>query len=211
MIEIAIVARVFLIPLFRSSFSISIVLALLVISAGAQTTTTSATDGTTPLGIAPGAPAESYALSGFDNINPYNGNLNFRLPLLRVGGRGEAPMTMMLALNTKTWHVKHSTHTFQGQTTESFAPTDVTWNGLDVGYGPGVLIGRQTGVGTWSCSSFPKLYVNTLTRLTFKTPDGTEYELRDQATNGQPLAITSCSGSGPSRGTGVDPKNETTS
>src|SRR6266851_5790441 len=41
----------------------------------------------TPLAMTPGAPAGSYALSGFDNVNLYNGNLNFSLPLLKIGGR----------------------------------------------------------------------------------------------------------------------------
>lgn len=54
---------------------------------GAQT---SATDGSTPLGLQPGAPAGSYALSGFDNVNLYNGNLSFQLSLLGVSGRGGA-------------------------------------------------------------------------------------------------------------------------
>src|SRR5262245_17692003 len=54
----------------------------------------SVTDGATPAGLKPGAPAGSYVLSGFDNINPYNGNLNFSLPLLKIGGRGSAGYTI---------------------------------------------------------------------------------------------------------------------
>src|SRR5262245_9949154 len=56
------------------------------------------TDGTTPLGLTPGAPAGSYALSEFENLNLFNGNLNFSLPLTRVGGRGGAgfPVTMRI-------------------------------------------------------------------------------------------------------------------
>jgi len=42
--------------------------------------TTSNTDGSTPLSLTPGAPAGSFALSGFDNVNLFNGNLNFHLP-----------------------------------------------------------------------------------------------------------------------------------
>jgi hypothetical protein len=40
-----------------------------VLSASVAAQTTSATDGSTPLGLQPGAPAGSYALSGFDNVN----------------------------------------------------------------------------------------------------------------------------------------------
>lgn len=63
---------------------------------GQTSFTTSATDGSTPAALTSGAPAGSYALSGFDNINPFNGNLNFRLPLLHIGGRGDAQYTMTL-------------------------------------------------------------------------------------------------------------------
>ena len=47
-----------------------------------------AVDSTTPPGQAPGAPAGSYSLSGFEKVNLFNGHLNFQLPLLQVSGRG---------------------------------------------------------------------------------------------------------------------------
>src|SRR5437588_12471304 len=57
----------------------------------AQTNPTSeVTQGFTPAAIAPGSPAGSYALSGFDTVNLFNGKVNVRLPLLDIGGRGEA-------------------------------------------------------------------------------------------------------------------------
>src|SRR4051794_36700827 len=65
------------------------------------------TSGSTPLALQPGAPAGSYALSELDNINPYNGSLNFRLPLLHIGGRGTAGYTMTLPIEQK-W-VIHTT------------------------------------------------------------------------------------------------------
>src|SRR5215213_6715312 len=62
------------------------------------------TDGSTPLALKPGAPAGSYALSELDNINPYNGSLNFRLPLMSIAGRGGAGYTMTLPLEQK-WRI----------------------------------------------------------------------------------------------------------
>jgi len=50
----------------------------------------SSTDGSTPLSIQPGAPAGSLGLDDFENVNLFNGNLNFTLPLYKVIGRGEA-------------------------------------------------------------------------------------------------------------------------
>lgn len=176
-------------------------LMLAVDHAHAQTTTTSAVDGSTPLGISRGAPAGSYGLSGFDSVNLYNGNLNFRLPLLQIGGRGGAQTVMMLALNTKGWHVKHTVKTIGDQTVESFSPSAQGWAPSDVDYGPGALSARQSGIFPIFCSfSSPPRYVRTLTRLTFRTADGTEYDLRDQQTGGQPLPPVSCT-LGASRGT----------
>ena len=163
-------------------------------AAVAQTTTSSATDMKTPAGLTPGAPAGSYALSGFDSVNPYNGNLNFRLPLVSVGGRGAAGHTIMLALNSKRWRIRYSSTTVQGEEVfRTWTPTTSHWNGPEVGYGAGVLVGRQVGVHQLNhpitCPTTQRVYKFTITRLVFTTPDGTEYELRDQATNGQPQQV----------------------
>ena len=56
----------------------------------------SATDGNTPLGLTPGAAAGYYPLSDLDQIGLFNGDLNFKLPLMHIGGRGAAGYTMML-------------------------------------------------------------------------------------------------------------------
>ena len=67
---------------------------------------TSATDGTTPTGLAPGAPAGSYSLSDIDQVNLFSGNLNFHLPLLSIGGRGGAQMKITLAINSVHWRTE---------------------------------------------------------------------------------------------------------
>src|ERR1700752_2423664 len=59
------------------------------------------TDGATPLGLAPGAPAGSYPLSDFEDVNLFNGTLNFALPLVKIGGRGEAAYSLTLRLDHK--------------------------------------------------------------------------------------------------------------
>jgi len=65
----------------------------------------SITDGTTIPSIAPGAPAGSYTLSKFETVNVYNGHLNFTLPLLKVGGRGEAGYTISLPIE-RSWRIE---------------------------------------------------------------------------------------------------------
>jgi len=75
----------------------------------ASAQTTSATDGNTPLGLSPGAAAGFYPLSDLDQIGLFNGDLNFKLPLMHIGGRGSVGYTMMLqpgqqSLKWRVWH-----------------------------------------------------------------------------------------------------------
>jgi RHS repeat-associated protein len=159
----------------RRLFFTALLLALMTTASRAQT---SATDGATPAGLKPGAPAGSYSLSGFDNVNLYSGNLNFQMPLLGIGGRGGAGMTVTLKIDSEHWRVEKDS---SGGTT-SYDVTPNTWEGIHPGYGPGVLQGRRACAimaQTNRCGS-------SLTRLTFTTSDGTEYELRDQLYSGQP-------------------------
>ena len=56
---------------------------LLILAAGrvfAQSSSVSDLDGLTPEGLQPGAPSGSYALSGFDTVNLYNGSVNLAIP-----------------------------------------------------------------------------------------------------------------------------------
>ena len=159
---------------------------LLIMSAGAASAQSDAA-GVTPSGLAPGAPAGSYALSGFENVNLFNGNLNFHLPLARVSGRGAARHMSMLKID-QTWTVVTN---FNDQTgAYTYIPEPNWWEGIRPGYGPGVLQARHGGDGALRCGSsftgFFNVVTKTLTRLTFTASDGTEYELRDQQTGGQP-------------------------
>jgi RHS repeat-associated protein len=154
------------------------------------------TDGTTPLGIAPGSPAGSFALSGFDTINPYNGNLNFRLPILGIAGRGSAQVDMMLPINRR-WNFRHSRF---NEANYNHHPEYNWWRAIESRYSPGVLVGRIVGEG--SCPPGGTTLSASLTRLTFTSADGTEYELIDQLTGGR-ISSNLCAGggSGASRGT----------
>ena len=190
--------------MFQRLGGIAILLALLVTGLNAQTQ--NSTDGFTPSGLAPGAPGGSYALSGFDNINLATGSLNFGLPLLTVGGRGEAQYTMFLKVE-RHWVVNSQRYIVSCYPSNictydyTYYPNEYWWEGIKPGYGAGVLQGRQTGVVVTACPSYPEGYQQTLTRLTFTAPDGTESELRDTATNGQVLTSGTCStGQGPPRG-----------
>lgn len=161
-------------------------LALLTATGFAQ----SSTDGTTPPPLTPGAPAGSYPLSNFENINLFNGNLNFHLPLLSVRGRGEAQKAVMLKIEQR-WRIEEITPCFPN-CDSFFYPTYNWWTGLTVGYGPGVMQSRLEISGDPSCDTNPGGVYLSLLRLTFTAPDGTEYELRDKLTGGQPLFANTC-------------------
>jgi RHS repeat-associated protein len=174
----------------------------------------SATDGATPLALAPGTPAGSYPLSGFDNVNLYNGGLNFQLPLLGIAGRGSAGYKMTLPIEQK-WRVSSVMDPqwiayYDGggpplppPTTPEFQdfPVPNWWTGIKPGYGPGVMHGRMAQFGEQDCPDSTTRAYWTLTRLTFTAPDGTEFELRDQLTGGAPATVGICDASGQSRGT----------
>jgi RHS repeat-associated protein len=167
-----------------SHFILCLILVLLLLH---QATAQSATDGATPLALTPGAPQGSYQLSGFENVNLFNGDLNFSLPLLNIGGRGEARVPMMLPIETRwrTYFYEYLTVTGQYANIEIATPN--WWSSLRPGYGPGVLAGRLGQDSFTDCGEYyggVQSCRYTLYRLTFTASDGTEYELRDQLTNG---------------------------
>ena len=189
-----------IVPRINFLLAVLFTLFILNLSANAQivTTTKTALDGRTPSAMQPGSPAGSYPLSGFDNVNLYNGNLLFRLPLLKVDGRGSAQMTVNVALNVKGWHIKHQHRVMPDENElNTYTPSKLGWSPYS-GYGAGRLTGRNYGLHV-SQNLSCRWYSKTLSRMTFSTADGTEYELRDQNTGGQPLNSTCTTGA--NRGT----------
>jgi hypothetical protein len=157
--------------------------ALLLVSAvnGVAQSAFSITDGYVPEGLKTGRPAGSFQLTGFDNINYFNGNLNFSLPLLTIGGRGGAGYTINLRIETK-WGVS-SYRNPRVINTPTYHRDG--WNSINGDYGPGLVLERHGSNGEINyedCNS-SGVY-RSLTRLDFITPDGTGHELRDIATNG---------------------------
>jgi RHS repeat-associated protein len=153
----------------------------------------SSTDGLTPPALTPGSPASSYSLTDFENINLFNGNLNFHLPLVKIGGRGSAQTALVLKIETR-WRIEeHATCSPCGT---FFYPTYNWWAPVAApGYGPGILLPRIEIDGDNNCETNQGNLYYSLFRLTFTAADGTEYELRDKLTNGQPLPNNACSAS----------------
>ncbi len=161
----------------------------------------SATDGATPAALQPGAPVGSYALSGLDNINLYNGNLNFRLPLGAVAGRGEAGTPIMLPIERKWRVIDVEVPQPGGSVNHIYTPVSTFWHILPALYNPGSVQGRRSGYEVVLCQNNAQVYAQTLTRLTFTAPDGTEFEMRDTLNNGRPGSPNCNFLNPPSRGT----------
>ncbi|MEQ1607273.1 MAG: hypothetical protein ABL999_20625, partial [Pyrinomonadaceae bacterium] len=142
--------------------------------------------GVTPSGLTPGAPAGSYSLSGFESINAYNGNLNFNLPLVSVGGRGGAGSSVSLQMQNK-WTVRREEDPVYGTVTNY---PDYTWWSSGIPYAGAALERRSAGGATNICADIilgdRPVYIKSLTRLTVTIADGTEFELRDTAVGGEP-------------------------
>lgn len=177
---------------FLSARLLGCIFLLALVAAGGRAQ--SATDGSTPLGLAPGSPAGSYALSDFESVNLYNGTLSFNLPLLKVAGRGGAGHDVTIRMEQK-WLVTK----FREQPGQPYVyMAEPNWWNEDGGgmiraYSAGGMHVRQghSEQFTLGCNGV-YVYTKTLTRLTFTAPDGTEYDLRDQLTNGQPVQQAPC-------------------
>jgi len=167
-------------------------LAFLISGWSVEAQTSKPTDGSTPLALQAGRPSGSFSLSGFDNINPYNGSLNFSLPLLSIVGRGGASHTIMLPIE-RHFMVERYVDPWGGIW---LSPIDGREEEIKPNYGPGVMAIRYGGRPATACPTptpeegggeggAPLYYGGTVTRLSFTAPDGTEMELRDVQTGGQ--------------------------
>ena len=174
---------------------------------------------TIPSAFQGGAAAGSYPLSGFENINYFNGNLGVNLPLVTVGGRGEASFTMMLTIG-QSWKVditRELTYCTDNSNPASCHYRNIytpNWERNDssfkAGLGPGAMSAMHTGRYTASCSPGQQAGLGErLTTLTFAMPGGSTVELRDRQYDGKPLPGAPCqsNSNGPSRGNIFDSKD----
>jgi RHS repeat-associated protein len=176
---------------------------LTLLLAGAATARAQSDYASIPPALAPGSPAGSYRLSDIDTVNLFNGSVNVHLPLTGISGRGGAKS--MAALNWDAparWQIVKGYDAYGGAV-----------------YGPQVdPMSDSTGrlrLGNWG-AYFKKsvdvvlpcgpnnegiFYAQyTLVRLHVVEPNGTDHELRDTATGGQPLTNPGCTYQGQSRG-----------
>ncbi len=154
----------------------------------AQSSTTNM-DGSTPAGMQPGTPAGSYSLSGIDSISLYSGKGGIRIPLLTVGGRGEAGYTMVLPLQ-HLWALETEDdgngNSWQQAVSRS-TPFTVLWADVPP-FSPGILVQRTANGGVAANGCGTTFWTQTVSRLTWIAADGTEIELVDAGTGGDVLS-----------------------
>jgi RHS repeat-associated protein len=136
-----------------------------------------------PTAGTPGTPAGSYQLSGFDTVNLFSGNLNFNLPLLSIGGRGEANQNLSLTLEMQ-WDVKEVWHPAPGYVQYDFS--NKLPFPLSSLVGSVRVEGSKYSDNQSSCSSYPDYWINHQFNLTFIEADGTEHILVDPTYHGRP-------------------------
>lgn len=123
--------------------------------------------------MATGAPDGSYSDSSFENINLFNGRLNYTIPLVSPGGRGSSEAAMNFSLNLN-WR-RHDQYLYPDFLISK-----------QPNYNPGYLYSRFVVYSpTYQCTAVGG---NSYTwqRLTFMDSTGTEHELRDVLFDGEP-------------------------
>jgi RHS repeat-associated protein len=157
----------------------------------------------TPLGLKPGTPAGSYTLTDIDSVNLFNGRVNVRIGSIPRAGRGDTKTEMAFTKDSPTrFQVYKSSDPYgnpiwgTGYAGPSNPDAMYSGQGEITVYPQGVGTGAQNwcseGLYTWG--------EKTLTRFFWVEPDGTEHEMRDVLTNGQPLQSGGCWSQGPNRG-----------
>ena len=175
---------------FRTILSLAVLIILTVQDVSGQTT--NPYTGFTPSGLEPGG---GFSLSGFDNINPATGSMNVALPLLQIGGRGQAGYTMTLRID-RHWTVPQSY--INPKDPPTYDVEAKMWYESDarykpVGLSPGMMALRWGAYKTGgTCNSI--VWGFTLSRYTFVHPDGSETEFVDALTNGQARQWSGCLG-----------------
>jgi hypothetical protein len=192
--------------MFGLSLAAVLTMALAPISVTAQTTRP--TDTGTPSGLAPGSPVGSYSLSDFENINLFNGGLNFSLPILPVvGGRGGAGYAMRLNIQQRWMLSRVNISDFPIQ---FYYLPEGSWQvdrgpDFSVSAGAGSLTARMDHSPRCFSTPAPGAIEGTIihTDLKFTASDGTEYVLRDKIWDGhvEPGVCQSSTPGGALRGT----------
>ncbi len=169
--------------------------------------------------------ASTYAMDKLETVNLANGNMSVHIPLVTVGGRGSASYTLALSYNSKLWSAQHDVEPgYTDPLGEYYQPVhhygatfdDATMtqpNVYALGSGWSILAGPALKTSMAFIQPIPPNhcggehftnedgncgYKYVLTKLSLTLPDGSQVELRDNATDGAPYATPGGDGAHPS-------------
>jgi len=166
-------------------------------SAQAQMQPQNVTDGTTPPAIAPGAPLGTYSITDMEIYNPFSGGTSLQFTAAVLGGRGSISYPLILTFGGQKWTVDKSFDIITGQ--PIYTPLDFQWSSSPISFFklPRMLARRVSNpqVPCPNPGDPGASQTNTLTRLTYTSPDGTEYEFRDTKSGGT-QQLSSCANGG---------------
>jgi RHS repeat-associated protein len=157
-----------------------------------------------------GTPAESkggtallstFAPDKIETVNLANGNLNVHIPLVTVGGRGSASFTIALSNNAKLWTGEQAFNSLDQITVGGTTYDDLLMRMENViAIGSGWFILKAPAIKArhieidWLrrsvCSGNANGPAKVLTKVWLVLPDGSEIEMRDRATQGEPHATS---------------------
>lgn len=139
-----------------------------------------------------GTTQNSYDLSGFENINLFNGKLSFNLPLLKIAGRGDANVSVNYSLIHK-WEVVGDRQIGYQIFPQSFYRVDAGFVDED---GDGSILDQETSQFDWyetnptSCGTV--FYQPSQATFSFKITNsgGSSHILRSGS--GAPISVPYC-------------------
>ncbi|HKO61913.1 MAG TPA: hypothetical protein VJV03_12195, partial [Pyrinomonadaceae bacterium] len=172
----------------------------------------------TPAESKPGQSTPStYARDKIETVNLVNGNFSLAIPIATIGGRGSASFTVVLSYNSKVWTAQHDAewipqgdsefppigtvrnyYTAMYEKLEEFEPgLAKLGGGWTIRVTPGIkalTFGIDPAPTTWCNQGTDEVpdcgFKYVLTKMWLSLPDGSQIEMRDQATQGAPARAT---------------------
>lgn len=190
----------------RANYTLGLVTKLFVscvLLALTQWTIFAQNDSNTPLGLKPGNVTGSYGLTNIDTVNLFSGRVTVKLPREIVMGRGQAGTQYFWSWDSPMrWQVYKSTDLNGNPVYGAGFGGGNPWFGAPYGFLQGMHVVYPVGTG-WGgptqcdIDGYVWAWDKTLTRLIWVEPDGTEHEMRDVLTNGQPKSGAGCNSGQP--------------
>jgi RHS repeat-associated protein len=148
-----------------------------------------------PQANAPGTPLGSYSLSDIESISLFSGRINATVPIVSVGGRGNAGYLLSIPIKDAHW----APHADRGDVTLLYAvdhPESLQEPGRSVYLQPfeyGTVSVRYSGINpTWP-SPYPdgpnSTFQACVVTMVFTSADGTEHQLFDEVEGGNAMEL----------------------